>query len=262
MPEFEIDITVTFWGICTVIHEQDNPRIALVAARSDVIRDNCHLSGLGIDPHFARVHIRTADILAIGALPVRFSAGELTDSGAEEWMRFDLSYVSMKILNMTQPLEMKTSCLPHLLAMGRFSGPDGPTVATDDGGTSVACVFELTNGLLSAHRKTERGAGISVLTSQVEGDPVLCFWPYGVPSAASTITLRRGASMVITNLPDKAEGVDRPQDFLLHYLTMKTFPSEAGVLTEANVQCPIEMGADDAGLGIYVGPGCSNSNYP
>jgi hypothetical protein len=261
MPE-EINVTVTFWGICTVIHEEDNPRIALVAAREDVIRDNCHLADRGIDPHVARVHIRTHDILAIGSLPVAFSSGMITDSGAEDWMRFDLSYVRMKMLNMTQCLEMRTSCLPHLLAMGRFSAPDVPTVATDDGGTSVACVFELTHGLLSAHRKAKDGAAISVLTSQVEGNPVLCFWPYGVPSAASTITLRRGASIVITNLPDQKEGVDHPQDFLLHYLTLTTFPAAAGVPTEADVQCPVEMGIDDAGLGIYVGPGCSNSDYP
>jgi hypothetical protein len=255
------DINVTFWGICTVIREEGNPRIALVAAREDVIRDNCHLSDRGIDPHFARVHIRTRDIVAIGSLPVAFRARLLTDNVAEDWMRFDLSYVGMKILHMTQSLEMSVSCLPHLLAMGHFSEADGPAVATDVGGTSMACVFELTHGLLSAYR-TEGGAAISLLTSQVERDPVLCFWPYGEPSRVSTITLRRGASIVITNLPDKAEGVDHPEDFLLHYLTLTTFPSDAGIATEADMQCPLAVDIEDADLELYVGPGCSNSNYP
>lgn len=245
------DITVTFWGICTIIHadeEVERPRIVLVAAGENVIKQHPRLQG--IQPHVARLHIPTSDIAAIGPLVVAYSA-------AGDWMRLDLDSVNVAISNATGNLEMEASCLPHLQALigDKIDLPRGSTVA---GGAAIACIFELSHGLLRGVKKKKGGAGLSVLTAQSDGDPVLSITPFGTTSP-STITLKPGARILITNLPEHEAG-DNADDFLLHYLTLSMFPARAGI--PSRVPCPIDETTDTAGLDIYVGPGCSNSNYP
>ena len=179
------DITVTFWGICTIIHGQqevETPRMVLVAARGDVIRKHRKLSG--VKPHFARIHIPTSDIAAIGSLPVAYNT-------AGDWMRFDLDYVKVAIANATGNLEMEVSCLPHLQNFIGVDPLDPPTPATIEGGPAIACIFELQRGQLRAVRKTKGGAGLSVLTAQCAADPVLSITPFGntTPSRTGVILI-------------------------------------------------------------------------
>lgn len=251
------EIHVTFWGICTGmgIHQEHGPspagRMVLVdASHHSTIEGNPHLAGKHIDPHFARLHIRADDIKGIGALPV-------FESPIDQWLRFDLRQVTVAIGN-PEPgmLQTEYSCIPQL---SKWAGPEigQPNEAAVRGGPAMACIFPLTSGTIRGVA-TDGGAAVSVLTSGTNGDPALSITPFG-GTAVTTIVLRSGASILLTNLPHGLDGLDHENDFLLHYLTLETFPATVGHPSSTTCHpSPV----DDGGLGLFVGPPCSNSNYP
>jgi hypothetical protein len=249
------EINVTFWGICTYI--RDRRRFVLVNAGAEIIDNNPGLQGRGIDPHYARLHIHAEDIVSIGALPVNEAPGGM--------LRFDLDQVTLAIANPELPAEVLADanmCAPHLSHYANEEiGP--PNAATVTGGPSMAAFFDVVQGELRSFRKgTPDGACVNVLTSQTVGDPVLTITPFGTTST-SAITLRSGASILITNLPDPGTGADRDVDFLLHFLTADVIPTAAEYPKGTDYSnCAVSTDLEDGGIDLYVGPGCSNTNYP
>lgn len=246
------DIKVTFWGICTYI--EAHQRMVLVnAGDSAIIGGNPKLAGRGIDPHHARLHIRLEDLVSIGPLTVH-------SVSAIGHIRLNLGQVTLSIANTMEPrlLDRQNQCLPHLdpLAKGEL-GP--PNEATEHGNDTMSCFFNIDSGVLAGRAASNGGAGVNILTVQTLGDPQLTITKFsGGPTME--IRLRSGASVLITNLPDLDEkGADRDADFLLHYLTAGSIPTDAGA--PATVDCPPED-IDDAGAPMFVSAGCSNSNYP
>lgn len=244
-------ITVTFWGICTYITAQK--RFVLVNASADVIAKNPKLSG--IDPHFAQLHIRLEDIINVGPLPVDNAPG----TGE---LRFALNQVALSIANPAPPqtLVEETGCALHLQTFG--------TIGADlfQGNSVLAASFDVNvaQGTLATYRKgTPDGACVNILSAETDGNPVISIAPFD-HSTPSSITLRDGASVLITNLPDpNAGGADHDNDFLLHFLIIDAIPPDATFPQGANYSdCPINLNVENGGIDMYVGPGCSNSNYP
>jgi hypothetical protein len=243
------DITVTFWGICTYVEAYQ--RMVLVNASREVIEHHPKLAEHSIDAHHARLHVRVGDVLGIGPLTVH-------EAGGAEYLRLNLHGVMLAIPNSAEPFLRDNHCLPHLdRDLGADLGPPRP--ATESGNATMACFFDLNGGKLSGY-KTVGGAGINVLTAATEGDPRLVIAPFQ-GAAPTEITLRSGASVVVTNLPDLGKEADSHWDFLLSYLTADEIPSKATF--PEFVDCPPSpFKIDDAGIGLFVSAGCSNSNYP
>ncbi len=248
-------ITITFWGICTYLREHE--RFVLVQASQAVIDGNPNLAGKGIHPHHARLHLHSEDVVSIGPLSA--------DSLPAGMLVFDLDMVTLTIANPDLPAAVDADgndCAPHLrnFANGPLSEP------TDDalhGGPSIAAALDVPSGALQSFRKdSESGACVNVLITQTIGDPMLSLTPFG-SSTATTITLRPGASVLLSNLPHQGEGADRDEDFLLHFLTCTSFPPLPSFPSgEGYTDCHVSHTLENGGIEQYVGPGCSNTNYP
>jgi len=263
-------ITVTFWGICTYII--DRHRFVLVNASSEVISSTPHLADKGIDPHFARLHIRIEDIVSIGPLPI-------VSTIADGFLRIRLDQVSLSIANPAVPqvLDVQNGCAPHLRDY-KGTGELGPAaLATPEGGAAIACLFDVAQGVLQGLKRppgndsdsgdpAHHGEAVSVLTTETEGDPQLIITPFN-GGLSMTITVRSGASVLVSNLPDPdAGGADLPVDFLLNFLVADVVPQDATYPTSSDeYSCP-QPGSDqhieNGGIEQYLGPGCSNTNYP
>jgi hypothetical protein len=263
------DITVTFWGICTYI--RDRHRFVLVnAASREIIEDNPKLAGRGIDPHFARLHIHPEDVIRIGALPIATIPGD-------GMLEMKLEQVLLTIANPALPTEVLAvnECVPHLSHYSNLElGPPNPS--TVHGDATMAAFFDVPSGDLRGYRRhtndsdrrgyrkdVQDGSCVNVLTTETLGDPVLTITPFG-GTFSTAITLRSGASVLITNLPNPEKGADRDEDFILHFLTADTIPTDATFprAGDAFSTCPVRDDLEDGGIGLYVGPGCSNTNYP
>ena len=250
------EITITFWGICTIIREEIESvwvpkRIVLVDASDEqTIAGNPHLANHGIVPHMAKLRIPTDAISALGPMPI-------TSIPLHTGISLRLAHVRLAIPNAIEtPLVDQANCLPHIGPIEAVGSPLGVTLM---GGPAIATIYELNSGTLAGFRKAEHGAGISVLTVQTNGDPVLTLTEFQT-TQLTKFTLYSGAHVLVTNLPDMPGEDDHDEDFRLHYLTASVFPPVIGI--PAEVDCPLDPNADDGGLGLYVGPGCSNSNYP
>ncbi|HEV7767022.1 MAG TPA: hypothetical protein VGQ76_18625 [Thermoanaerobaculia bacterium] len=254
------EVKVTFHGICTIMNE--TPLGALVASPQRIVLVNASMPSLfsripehaRIQPHYARLHIRASDLVSIGPLPV-----QQTEPVDDEWMRFDLDGVSVKIAN-SVPGAINGAgarCLPHL-RIGTMEPLSEPSPDTETGGYNIACIFELTSGRLEG-QQADQGAGIAVLrTATIDTNTLLSIAKFDGKGLIE-IGLRPNSEIVVTNLPDQ-EGADEEVDFLLHYLTAKNFPEDA--TPPLSCFCKPAKKVNTAGLTIMVGPGCSNSNYP
>ncbi|MGA8809962.1 MAG: hypothetical protein WB973_18980, partial [Thermoanaerobaculia bacterium] len=219
------------------------------------------LKDKGIDPHFARLHFHHQDVMRIGSLPVA------PPNDTTGMLVFALDQVVLTITNPAPPLHVDATaaeCAPHLkdYIVGGIIPPNAEAL---HGGPAMAAFFDIPQGELHGYRRNdENGACMIVLTAQTAGDPILAITPFGATESTS-ITLRSGASVLVTNLPDPdAGGSDRDEDFLLYFLLTETIPTDPGYpkKDEAFSCCPVRSDLEDGGIELYVGPGCSNSVYP
>jgi len=248
------NVTVTFWGICTYLRAFH--RFVLVNASQGIIDRNPHLAGKGITAHHARLHLHAEDIVAIGALrPDELPGGMLV---------FNLDMVELTFTNPDLPAAVDAAgnlCAPDLdhYANGELGPLSNDAIK---GGPSIAASFQVSAGTLQSFRRDKKsGACVNVLQCETVGDPILSITAVG-DGASSTITLRSGASVLLTNLP-RTPGDDKEVDFLLHFLAGESFPSDPKhPRGDDYCDCHVQTGLEDGGIEQYVGPGCSNTNWP
>jgi len=255
------ELNVTFWGICTYI--RDFRRFVLINAA-----EGEHVAPGEIAGHHARLHIHGEDVLGFGPLPVADQVAGM--------LRLKLEQVRLYVANPVLPSAVDASgntCVTHLSDYTNGQPLGMPSYASVVGNDTIAAFFDVVQGTLVGYRKVPppsdppppeppEGACVNVLMTQTIGDPVLIIAPFN-GSNPMTITLRDNASILITNLPE-IPGEDKDFDFLLNFRVCATPPTDPQFPPPGQPfsGCCPSSNIEDGGIELYVGPGCSNTNYP
>lgn len=165
------------------------------------------------------------------------------------------------------------ACVTHLADYTNHQELGPPSVATVVGNDTIAAFFDVVQGTLQAYRKVppptdpkrdpnKEGACLNVLLAQTIGDPILVIAPFN-GSNPMTITLRDGARVLLTNLPAKPDE-DQDIDFLLNFRLCAKPPADPQIPIQGEPfsTYPPSSSIEDGGIELYVGAGCSNTNYP
>jgi hypothetical protein len=114
-------------------------------------------------------------------------------------------------------------------------------------GNDAACHFDVGSGFFEGEQ-TPRGSRFTRLRIETAGAPILRIEDMK-SGGSGTIELQEDATIVVKNTGGKRG--ESKHDFLLHYLTAATMPSDPKVPEDNSP--PGNEG---------LGPGCSNSMYP
>ena len=224
----------------------------------------------GIQPHSARLRIRTRDILTVGVLDGLLF--EKIGDDADAHIALKLDGMMVEIGNPAGP-EFTSSaheCIPHLGALTPSLGGASPAAAFGDP-TIIKSYFDFLAGDLVGWQNCG-GAAVSVLTAFTGGDVLITLNQFHTGNALG-FRLKQGASIIIENVPDSTT-LDSDNDFFLSYLVANEFPNDPKAPT--SISCPImpdcltppgpadPRAPDGFGLGyeFTITVSCSNSNYP
>jgi hypothetical protein len=266
-------VIVSFIGVCTYIRKSAYPDFApadiagrrwvLVNATQSIIENNPNLNRRtpAIDPHIPKLQLMDWQATLLeGELPFE-------PDGDTQVLDLTAGY-SMSIINAIgdEIDDSELVCMPSLKMLAPDLGYVGPAVL-DPTPATTACVFDFQSGRLQGTQLRQNGAGVTLLTIDTDGDPILEILPFG-GTAPSLFRLQNQRTELppgvnVMSFPWGSGKVDNPTDFYLHYLTAGTFPADATIQTQALTcaPCPFTYGLPPS-FTATAGPECSNSGYP
>ena len=253
-------LNVFFVGLCTHVWWDEPPRtfskrvVLHNAISGDVIK------GKNIKSHIPTLRIAAADIEEMHSLNLPGTDGIL------EWkLNGGRVSIANPIDGEAVPDSTFSTCIPHLRDLMPDVGPPSEAAVDSHDPSIISCIFELTAGRLYGCTN-KPGAALGLFVAETKDLPILRFTSFeNGESRTSTITLRAGAKITLSNLGACAE-YDDSFDFYLHYKLAAVMPERDFVVPGRDriKDCAVfneDVPTWPPGFGS-VGPGCSNSAYP
>lgn len=264
-------VTVQFFGICTHIESGsfDPPpadwahRVVLVRGDARAIETHPQLRIHDLERHVATLQILTKDLVPGQPLPSKPWFEKTPGTG--DVAIWTLDGVILRIANAaeskTTPISPDETCIPHLRHRCDHLPPLGRAAFGGDADLTYAC-FDFLRAPVEG-RLFGQGASVGVVTVDVSGDSILEIRPIAGHDDPVVVVLRPNAEITVANIPPVG-GMDREDDFLLHFLATECIPESATAPPPlAQSLCgKLETTNPPANIDILTGPGCSNSNYP
>ena len=237
-----------FEGICTNFKFFENPQLPVLhRVVLPAVANFTSVFGRHVDSHVASYAIGEENDLPLDGVVVT------VDNAVGNGCTYDPSYDAVPRLGTLMRnarKELSGPSLPALLGMNR---------------DLVAAYFDFNSASFSAcsSATTDRGAAITRVRVETEGDPILTMRGFaksliGGGDVFSSQPLASPTTIYVSNESTEKTGGDN--DFLLSYLLAATLPTDPELPASVRVsQCTVVHKVRTGGtFDIY----CSNSNYP
>jgi len=259
-----LPVTIQFFGICTHIQPSVIPpsqpadwyhRVVLVNASDPPAANPRHLSDVA--PHHASLQLTRESFS--GSPPETPWFRKTFDDGRKfEWKLDGVVMHVESALPAEQP-RGTAPCIPSLSDHMQIR-PDAGRRSYEEDPALASCFFNFAPVFIEP--RIFVNAAIAVTTLFAE-EPTLVIRRFRSLEEVC-IPLSGVGEVSLSNIPDDTSQ-DAPQDFLLHYLALDTFPDEAWrPPNEWIFDCAPHVRTTNIPrkLRDLTTPGCSNSNYP
>jgi hypothetical protein len=235
-------ITIQFVGICTQIKLPEAVGTTLHRAVMVHAEVGAVMEGMWIPPHrtFLMINPTTLRAANLGAL----QSVALQQDG--NWQLLGTRLTVQDYTGDGVTYEQSMEELPSLTTLTPDFGPLSQTVVY---GPDAAGHFDVASGTFSGGHLGGSSLYAALVVNTSTDDVVLALQDLAMPENTGTLTFLSGSTIVIANTGGSL--LDKPWDFLLHYLTAETMPPDARY-----------PGESARGAMEVLGPGCSNSNFP
>jgi len=236
-------VVIKFVGLCIHVARNDFPELPArhrVIFLSDPRQED--IGGVTVKPHIPLLFFREPPTIKVPCVEAQGNTA------------FRLNGVHLRIENGTNDFVPHETFgrVPHLLRPDEPRDPNEHVIL--HGGAPAVAYFDADHGVLAACSTPKGAVGTSLTIDTGDDDPVLELSCFGTQS----IKLATNALLEIVNVAEHGE--DDGEDYRLNYGILHHVP--------ANPKPPktdiggLQICTILAGIGLDLGPPCSNSVYP